>query len=217
MPAMLEEPVAHLLKLLESSSSRWIIGMAGLPGSGKSTLAMQLTERVNTQVAAGTMMALGMDGFHLTKAELSRMPNPAEAFARRGALWTFDPAALHARLLRVRNAAGHAAVPWPGFQHDIGDPIEGAEIVLPTVRIILVEGIYLLHNDQAWQPICQFFDERWYFDTPPAVAMERLVQRHMRAWGYTREVAQHRIDTSDRLNAEIVARSRDLADWLLDG
>jgi len=31
-----------------------------------------------------------MDGFHLTKKQLSEMPDPVEAFKRRGAPFTFD-------------------------------------------------------------------------------------------------------------------------------
>jgi putative protein kinase ArgK-like GTPase of G3E family len=42
MPALLDDPVLHLLQRLESNPSRWIVGMAGLPGSGKSTLATRL-------------------------------------------------------------------------------------------------------------------------------------------------------------------------------
>jgi pantothenate kinase len=51
-----------------------------------------------------------MDGFHLTKAQLQEMPNPQAAFARRGAPWTFDPAALAQRLKMLREGAGKAPV-----------------------------------------------------------------------------------------------------------
>ena len=217
MPALLADPVAHLISLLDGSAQRVLIGMAGLPGSGKSTLAASLARQVNLRVASTSMIALGMDGFHLTKADLARMPNPEQAIARRGAPWTFDPAALHDRLKQLRNQAGRAEVAWPGFQHDIGDPIEGAERVPASVRLVLIEGIYLLHDDVDWLPINGLLDERWYLDTPPAIAMERLVQRHMRARGHSRAAAQHRIDTSDGLNAAIIAPGRERADWLLEG
>ena len=51
---------------------------------------MRLAEEVNACNPAHRMMALSMDGFHLTKAELRQFPDPAQAFARRGAPWTFD-------------------------------------------------------------------------------------------------------------------------------
>ena len=45
--------------------------------------------------------------------------------------------------------------------------------------------------------------------------MTRLADRHMGAWGWTREAAERQITANDRLNAEIVLESRDSADWLL--
>lgn len=194
-----------------------MIGMAGLPGSGKTTLATRLADEVNARAGSLVMAALGMDGFHLTKAQLQQMPNPEAAFARRGAPWTFSPAALAQRLRMLRENAGQAAVEWPDFQHDVGDPVEAAHIVLPETRLILVEGLYLLHEAHGWDEVSACFDERWYLGTPFDVAMERLANRHMTAWNLTREAALTRISSNDGLNAEIVAATRDRADWLVPG
>jgi pantothenate kinase len=210
---LLEQPTEWLLARLDSHTPRWIIGMAGMPGSGKSTLATQLAEEVNARSAPNTMIALGMDGFHLTKAELRQFPDPAEAFARRGAPWTFDANALQQRIRGLRAAAGSAELTWPGFQHDVGDPVEAADTIPANTRLIIVEGLYLLHQADGWQAISQLFDERWYLDTPLATAMERLTLRHMRAWGITRAAAEHRIATNDRPNAMLVQQSAAFADW----
>lgn len=217
MPPLLEHPVEHLLARLEETESRWIIGMAGLPGSGKSTLAAQLTEEVNRRTEPDAMRALGMDGFHLSKLQLSALPNPAEAFARRGAPWTFDTGAFLQRLQLLRESAGRVPVFWPDFQHEVGDPVEDAFFITPTTRLILVEGLYLLHDGDGWDAIRQFFDERWFLDTPLDVALERLTLRHMNAWKWTRAQAQERIAANDRLNAEVVLPSREFAQWRLAG
>ena len=50
-----------------------------------------------------------MDGFHLTKAQLEVMPDPAYAFARRGAPFTFDAKGLVHTLSRLK-AEGKGAV-----------------------------------------------------------------------------------------------------------
>lgn len=192
-----------------------MIALAGLPGAGKSTLAARLAAEVNAEAGPGAMVALGMDGFHLTRAALRRLPDPDEALARRGAPWTFNPDALARRLHEVRAEAGRAAVSWPGFKHEIGDPVEGAELVPPDARLVLVEGLYLLCQDDGWQALREAFDERWYLDTPLDLAMERLTRRHMAAWGLSREAAEARIAANDRLNAEIVQASRTNADWWL--
>src|SRR4051812_7202022 len=76
LPPLLEQPVQRLVARLESATSRWVIGLAGMPGSGKTTLAARLAEAVNARTAPNTIVALGMDGFHFTKAELRQFPNP---------------------------------------------------------------------------------------------------------------------------------------------
>lgn len=217
MPPLLDDPVQRLLARLSSDAPRVLVALAGVPGSGKSARAARLAAEVNAALGPGTMAALGMDGFHLPQAARRRMPDPDAAFARRGAPWTFDAPALIARLGALRDAAGHEAVPWPDFRHEIGDPVEGALVVSAATRLVLVEGLYLLHAADGWEALGPLWDERWYLDTPLEVALERLTDRHRAAWGLTRAEAERRIDANDRLNAEIVARTRDAADWRLAG
>lgn len=215
MAPLLDDPVGRLLARLSADAPRALIALAGVPGSGKSTWAARLAADVNAALGPGMMAALGMDGFHLTQAALRQMPDPDAAFARRGAPWTFDVPALVARLRAVRDAAGD--VPWPDFRHEIGDPVEGALVVGLETRLVLVEGLYLLHPADGWEALGTLWDERWYLDTSLEVAMTRLADRHIAAWGLTRAEAAQRIAANDRLNAEIVARTRDAADWRLAG
>ena len=214
---LLDSPLQKLLARLTPDVPRTLIALAGLPGSGKSTLAAHLAAEVNAIAGTGMMAALGMDGFHLPKAALRQMPDPEAAFARRGAPWTFDVPAPAARLHELKDAAGRASVGWPGFQHEIGDPVEDALAVAPTTRLVLVEGLYLLHSEDGWEELGLLWDERWYLDTVLEVAMERLTERHQTAWGLTRAEAERRVAANDRLNAEIVARTRDRAEWRLAG
>jgi pantothenate kinase len=197
LPQLLTNPIAHLLQ--------WL-------GSGKSTVVAQLADAVNAQAGAGSMVALGMDGFHLTRAQLAQFPDPAAAFERRGSPWTFDPQALGQRLLDLRSGA---AVGWPGFEHGVGDPVADAVWVAPSTRLVLVEGLYLLHKGHGWD-LAHQFDERWFLDVTMDVAMNRLIARHMAANGHSREVAQARLARNDRLNAQIVWQSRGAAQWLLE-
>jgi len=217
MTMLLTDPVQSLLARLTPDAPRSLIALAGLPGSGKSTLAARLAAEVNAVAGPGTMAALGMDGFHLSQDALRRMPDPDALFARRGAPWTFDVPALAARLGAVRTAAGREDVPWPDFRHETGDPVEAAHAVQAGARLILVEGLYLLCQADGWEAVSRSFDERWYLDTPLDVSLERLARRHSSAWGLTRAEAEARIAVNDRLNAEIVRHSRDLADWRIAG
>jgi pantothenate kinase len=189
-----------------------IVGLVGVPGAGKSTLAARWEHEVNAVAGTGTALALGMDGFHLTRAQLAQMPDPATALARRGAPWTFDPQALAQRLRAVREAT--APVLWPGFDHGVGDPVQGAISIPPSTRLVLVEGLYLLHQGDGWA-LDGLLDECAYLDVELPVAMQRLSARHQAAWGFTPEQAQARIDANDGLNAVLVQATRERADWLV--
>ncbi len=121
------------------------------------------------------------------------------------------------RLQKVRNVAvdsDDAALTWPSFEHGVGDPVDDALIVGAHTRLVILEGLYLLHADHNWNLTC-LLDECWYLDVPLEVALERLIQRHMAAWGMTRVEAQARLDANDSLNADIVQHSRARADWLI--
>ncbi len=212
----MEEAVTRLLTALKGDSPRTLIGLAGQPGSGKSTAAARLAVQVNAAAGPEAMIALSMDGFHLTKAQLRALPDPEAALERRGAPWTFDPAALAARLHAVRESAGRRDVPWPEFEHGVGDPVEDTQIVNAQTRLVMIEGLYLLHPADGWAEVRRCFDGYWYLNTPIDTARERLARRHMFAWGLTRPEADARIALNDGLNAEIVAHSREFADFLLN-
>lgn len=215
---ILNDPVGRLLHLLNrmkeaDASKRMVIGLVGLPGSGKSTLAAKFVDAVNQQTGSPTAVALSMDGFHLSKAALAQFADPAAALARRGSPWTFDPAGLAIKLQQLQNNPAESTT-WPDFQHGVGDPVADAICINPEVKLIIVEGLYLLHREHGWN-LNGLLDECWYLDTPMNVAMERLVKRHMVSWGFSREQALDRLAMNDRLNADIVLQSRARADKLV--
>lgn len=227
-PPWLHDPVQHLVDLCGARpATRHIVGLAGFPGAGKSTLAKALAARANARMQCDAVLALGMDGFHLTRAQLAVFPDPQAALARRGAPWTFDPQALAERLRLLRDmgvpdapaapASALAPAPalrWPAYAHGVGDPQPDAIEVPATVRLVLLEGLYLLHRDHGWD-LAHELDECWFLATPLERAMQRLARRHMASWGMDIGQAMRRIDANDRLNAQFVLAGRDRADWLI--
>ena len=202
------------LQSLANMPRRSLIGLTGGPGSGKSTLAEYLVSQVN-RYRPNSIVCLSMDGFHLTKSQLSAMPNAEEAFARRGAPWTFDSVGFIRSIERIRSGYRKKDVLSPSFDHKIGDPIEDAVLISQRVPVVLVEGLYLLHDDHGWQSSQSLFDQHWFLDTPLHESIERLAQRHIDSWGMNHKEAMERIHQSDGVNAQIVAKTKEKADWLI--
>jgi pantothenate kinase len=192
-------------RVLSPEQPPFIVGLVGMPGSGKTTLATQLARALGPQA-----IALGMDGFHLTRAQLAAMPDPDQAFARRGAPWTFDPQALVRALRAIQE--NRDPVAWPGFAHDVGDPVANAFCVTAQHRLVMVEGLYLLHREHGWD-LQGLLDECAYLDTPLDTALQRLALRHQSAWGISEQAALARIASNDSINAGYVQASASRAQW----
>ncbi len=118
-----------------------MLGITGPPGTGKSTIAAAIVNALDPE----TGVVVPMDGFHLTRAEIAGTPK----VGRRGAPDTFDANAFARAVHRVSNGI-QTDVALPAFDHVVGDPVPGAIIVRHAVRLVIVEGNYLLHPDQAW-------------------------------------------------------------------
>lgn len=83
-----------------------------------------------------------MDGYHLTRAQLDALPDPATAHARRGAEFTFDGAGFLrlVQALREPLTSKSATVYAPSFDHAVKDPKADDIAVAPTRRIVVFEG-----------------------------------------------------------------------------
>eukprot|EP00878_Enallax_costatus_P030854 GHUV01033654.1.p1 GENE.GHUV01033654.1~~GHUV01033654.1.p1 ORF type:complete len:173 (+),score=31.55 GHUV01033654.1:615-1133(+) len=149
-----------------------------------------------------------MDGFHYYKKQLDQMPDPQEAYARRGAPWTFDAEAFVAALQRLRQT-GRASL--PSFDHGVGDPVED-DIIIDSTRhaLVIVEGNYLYLDTQPWMQLRDLFDDTWFVDCPLDLAMQRVFERQT-AIGLAPEVSRGRIAGNDRPNGELIDASKGAA------
>ena len=68
---------------------------------------------------------------------------------------------------------------------------------------------------RAWRGASRLFDLRLYIECGLADATERLVRRHMAAWGIGREEALLRAGGSDYDNSVVVSRTARNADMVL--
>lgn len=181
---------------------------------GKTTIAAKVVDAINQQETTSTSqtaMLLSMDGYHLTRAELDQMSDPPLAHARRGAAFTFDaPRFLRVvQQLREPLNTGTKTILAPSFDHATKDPVLDDIQILPSCRIVIIEGLYLSLGSGApeWKQAAEMMDELWFVEVSEDVARERLIRRHVAAGiAQTADEAAKRADENDLVNArEIVA------------
>ncbi|XP_057438599.1 putative uridine kinase C227.14 [Lotus japonicus] len=209
--------------VMANPNHKLLVGLAGPPGAGKSTVAHEVVRRINklwpekassfdSQVQPPNVaIVIPMDGFHLYRSELGAMENPEEAHARRGAPWTFNPSRL---LTCLKNLKIQGSVYVPSFDHGVGDPVEDDIFVNLQHKVVIVEGNYLLLEDGVWKEISSLFDEKWFIDINIDKAMQRVLKRHI-STGKPPDIAKQRVENNDRLNAELIMKSKKNADLII--
>lgn len=171
-------------------SSRLLVGLSGIPASGKSTLAELIVQNTNQLLqdsnddqkeTSTRAIVVGLDGWHLTRAQLDTFPEKQLAHDRRGAHWTFDSPAYVSFIRSLRQAVvpTSAAITAPSFDHAVKDPIHDAVHIMPYHRIIIIEGLYTFLSIEPWCQGGELLDERWFIDVDIVEARRRLIDRHV--------------------------------------
>ncbi|MFG2374221.1 nucleoside/nucleotide kinase family protein [Streptomyces sp. NPDC048504] len=194
---------------LAAPGRRAVLGITGSPGAGKTTLAEHLVRTLNGNSAEPWVAHVPMDGFHLADVELDRLGRRA----RKGAPDTFDAAGYAALLRRLREETDEV-VYAPGFERVLEQPIAGAIPVLPTARLVVTEGNYLLLKAGSWARVRPCLDEVWFCEVDEDERVRRLVARH-EEFGKDHETAVAWVSGTDQRNADLVATTRDRADLVV--
>ena len=158
-----------------------------------------------------------LDGYHLTRKQLSAFPNSEEAHFRRGAAFTFDGEGYLSLVRALRRpldpssdtAAAAQIIHAPSFDHAIKDPVADDIAILPSARILIFEGLYVALSRPPWSEAAGLMDEIWFVDVPMPVAEARVAKRNFAAGlSPTLEAALSRTRKNDMRNAEDVLENR---------
>lgn len=203
----LENLPAEILKKLSNVDGRLIVAIAGPPGAGKSTISEHLRNTINKGEAAPATI-VPMDGFHLDNAIL----DGRGLRARKGSPPTFDCTGFAALLERLKHASEDVVIPV--FDRKLDLARAGASVVRADHRILLVEGNYLLLDQDPWTRLAPFFDMTIFLEVPFSELERRLIQRWL-DHGQSQDAARERALSNDIPNAELVVSSSRNANYIV--
>ncbi len=191
---------SELLERIAAHDGRMLVGVVGPPGSGKSTVAAEIVAALGPEA-----MALGMDGFHLAQNRLVELGSRE----RMGAADTFDVVAFVETLTRLR--AGGRSVFAPVFDRNAEEAVPDAISIPATVRVIVVEGNYLLLGTGGWGAVRPLLDASVFLRLDRGIRLHRLIERH-RQFGKTPEAALAWATGPDEVNARLIEATASRAD-----
>lgn len=191
-----------LLKVLTAQQKkhpgRMLVLLAAPPGAGKSTLGHLLCHLSKEVPGLCPMQALGLDGFHYANSYLQAHTRPSDGRTLKqikGAPETYDFPRLmsHVQNLSTTNS------PWPIYDRNLHDPVDHAIPI--THSIILLEGNWLLLNEDPWRKLAPLADYRILIQAEPNNLQRRLVDRKIRG-GLAPEAGEQFYLTSDLPNIQ---------------
>jgi pantothenate kinase len=189
-----------------SGHRRTVIGLVGEPGAGKSTLARALVAKLG-----GDGVVVPMDGFHLSNHVLESLGRRQ----RKGAPDTFDAHGF-VQLVRRLHHQEEDVVYAPEFLRELDEPVAGSIAISRDIPVVIVEGNYLLLDEEPWRQVRQHLDDVWYLELNGSVRLRRLAERH-ESFGLAPEHAWNWASTQDEANADVVRQTRMRAGVVIGG
>eukprot|EP01084_Bolivina_argentea_P131582 232232_1 len=161
-----------------------------------------------------------MDGYHLHSSVLERMTDSQGTPLKKlkGHSYTFDCCAFIRDLERLRSDDTiDSEVSIPVYDRKLHEPVKDARVVLPSHRIVLVEGLHLLCDKGEWTKAYALFDRRILLEIPLSACREAVIERKVKGGRHRDDCELHfnRVDRpifedlkTHRLRADIIIAFR---------
>ncbi|SCU81916.1 LAFA_0C07954g1_1 [Lachancea sp. 'fantastica'] len=198
----------HQFKDDDEDHSTVVVGRGGLPNSIRISSKKASCNPREEEIKIAQIVP--MDGFHLSRAHLDHFQDSIEAHVRRGSPPTFDSnnylqlSKILAKSCSVKPhfsknlKAGsglfdkisasfsneNPSISVPGFDHALKDPSTDQHCITAFTRIIVLEGLYLLLNEENWRNVYPVFKKTdavlvWRLDLDIEQLEDRVAKRHV--------------------------------------
>ena len=201
--------IKQLIELSMKKEGRFYCFFAASAGGGKTTLSL-LMKLLAKQYFNYDLQVLGIDGFHYYNDYLNSHYDSNGTLLKdiKGNQITFDVE----KMYRTLNDSLTKDVYWPLYDRVIHDPIETA--IKVDSRLIILEGNYLLLNDENWQKLHKFCDYSIMLDVDENVLKERLIRRKQKG-GLTLQESKKWYQQVDKVNVETIKNNSIESDCLI--
>ena len=204
----------RLTDMQKEKNGRILVFLAAPPGAGKSTLVSFLEHLSREREGLCPLQGIGMDGFHRRQSDLLsattlRDGKRISLVEIKGAPMTFD---LPHLTDRIREIASGAVCGWPVYDRLLHNPVEDA--VQVRAKIVLLEGNYLLLQEEGWDRLSEYADYTISVHADEAMLRTRLIERRMQT-GVARDAAVRFVDFSDMPNVRLCLKKTKPVDLCL--
>ena len=206
-------PFFQKIEKRQTGLERQLVFLAAPCGAGKSTLAALIEHLSSTMEGFPKVQALGMDGFHYPQSyilthTILRDGQTLPMKQVKGCPETFAFEKLKQKLIACKSKN----VLWPTYNRMLHDVEEDQiEVHAP---ILLIEGNYLLLDEEPWKELAAYCDASIFIDTSIEEIKRRLMQRKMMG-GMAPHEALAFCESSDLPNARRILNHRLPADLTL--
>lgn len=198
-----------LIKLLDNLKNdlknRYFIALSGPPASGKSTISEKLVKDLTLKGHNSSI--LQMDGFHYDDQILKQK----SLLLKKGAPETFDVMGFLNFLFRLQN---ENEVAIPIFDRSLELSRSSAVIISKEIRVVIVEGNYILLKTHPWRELHKFFNSTIMINTKHEILEKRLIER-WRSFSIPEEEIKQKVFENDLPNGVNVYKNSILADFNL--
>jgi len=215
-------PVCRMLRqrVQAAAGARLVVGIAGPPGSGKSVFAAVLSRLMEAfqEDAEPGAVVIGLDGFHYANEHLDNhhraIPGLQPELLRtvKGAPETFDVETFVSALDALRS---EPQLDLPAYDRVLHDPVAGSVHVEEAHRLALVEGNYLLLDENGWEQVRPRLDLRLFISIPLEAIRPHIIERHVRG-GRSADDAERHFERVDRRNYEFCIPTMQRADVVIE-
>lgn len=196
----------------DQKKPRVVIGIAGATGAGKSVVAVLFKEIARQSGLSFALEAITIDAYHYPNSFLNSHLSEGEPLKKvKGRFDTYDVQALAGDLQAF---ADGETVSFPIYSRKLHDPVKNGIVTAARDTLLIVEGLWLLHDAAGWEAVGPLLDYSIFIDADKERTKEPVLKRHMTG-GRTREDACRHYERVDGRNSDLVLTTRHRADKVI--